>query len=475
MYCIDNPNSFFCNNKSNTILDTKNSDYLLNNSTILEAKPFSSFKKIPNDKTTLKVKKQSSELLHSLHTDFKNIPHKTLNNYLGKNTLDFDNPMQKKYALAANSAYAFSYKDKVKLNKIMKELPNFKIDEKLSGKNSVTLVNNLNKEVIISYRGSDAEFFKLNTISMDPKRIKNIEDWYVNLLTSIGQQRTTQRYNEASQRYENVFNKYGNNYKISVTGHSNGGGQSNFISEKYNVEGHHFNPAINPLQKPVNTPTKKQYVYSTEGDLVSFPARLKPHANSNYKIIHINPKPGTENDLVKLHDIEQMYTENYPKTERVSTARSRFGFANAIGGSVIGGYFGYYQPTSSTDEHYFRTTQGVLEAVFLNEAQPINFTDFMDTMGVKENLEEKNYLRKYLGLHPIKENNIEKVPSFDPITEKIRKITGRKNQDKQLFLPTTGVTYDDRKINSGNFKKGIKYVEYDGNSSTSKNVGVINP
>ena len=59
MYCIDNPNSFFCNNKSNTILDTKNSDYLLNNSTILEAKPFSSFKKIPNDKTTLKVKKQS--------------------------------------------------------------------------------------------------------------------------------------------------------------------------------------------------------------------------------------------------------------------------------------------------------------------------------------------------------------------------------------------------------------------------------
>ena len=87
------------------------------------------------------------------------MPNKVLNNFLGKNKIEYDNFNQKKYALAANSAYAFSYNNKGKLNKIMRELPNFQIDPTLSGRNSITLVDPLNKEVIIAYRGSDSEFF----------------------------------------------------------------------------------------------------------------------------------------------------------------------------------------------------------------------------------------------------------------------------------------------------------------------------
>ena len=199
-FCENNPSNLFCQ-KAKIVNDThfENNSFELQkniNKHIKFKNKFqkaSPFKQIPtiknNDFTSQKTKDQSAELLNAIHTDFKKLPNKVLNNFLGENKIEFDNPTQKKYALAAYSAYAFSYNNKAKLNKIMKELPNFQIDPLLSGRNSVTLVNTLNKEVIIAYRGSDAEFFKFDTIAKDPNSLKNVEDWYVNLLTSIGNQR----------------------------------------------------------------------------------------------------------------------------------------------------------------------------------------------------------------------------------------------------------------------------------------------
>lgn len=358
----------------------------------------------------------------------------------GKETV-IDDPKMTKYAKASDVSYAYSYGDNEKVNSIINDMDGFEIDPNLSGRNSVTLVNPETKEVIIAYRGSDSKFADIETLTEDPTRAKNIEDWYVNALTATGKQRNTLRYKQAQQRFNDVTEAYPD-FEISVTGHSNGGGQSNFIAETNNVRGYHFNPAINPIQKPAGKSTKESIVYATEGDMVSLASRVSPHPERNYTIEHVNPKVNTESDLLQLHDIDQFYTEGSPSSERVSTGRARLGMGTALAGGAVGEYMTFYSPNPSKADRNYNMTELAAETLLLPE--PIlgshDFITFMVPDLLPETVAEKNAIRKHLGLKPIKEKNLNKVPQYDPLTEQIRRWTGRAQQDKQIYEPVPEVT-----------------------------------
>ncbi len=359
---------------------------------------------------------------------------KQINKVVGGQETVIDDPKMTKYAKASDIAYAYSYGDDEKVNSIINDLDGFKIDPTLSGRNSVTLVNPETKEAIIAYRGSDSKFAHLETLSQNPERAMNIEDWYVNALTATGNQRNTNRYNEAQQRFDDVAEAYPD-FEIAVTGHSNGGGQSNFIAETNDVRGYHFNPAINPIQKPAGQTTKENIVYATEGDMVSLASRVSPHPESNYTVEHVNPKVNTESDLLQLHDIDQFYTEGSPTTERVSTGRARLGIGSALIGGGVGEYMAYYTPNESQAERNYQMTDVAAETLLLPE--PVigsnDFITFMVPDLLPETVAEKNAIRKHLGIAPIKEKDLNKVPQYDPLTEQIRQWTGRAQQDKEYY------------------------------------------
>lgn len=343
-----------------------------------------------------------------------------------------DDPKMTKYAKASDIAYAYSYGDQEKLQSVLNDLEGFQLVRNLSGRNSVTLVNPKTKEAIIAYRGSDAQFANVETLTQNPERVLNVGDWYVNALTAAGNQRNTIRYAEAQQRFNNVKKEFPD-FEIAVTGHSNGGGQSNFIAETNDVRGYHFNPAINPLQKPAGNTTKENIVYATEGDIVSLASRVSPHETSNYKITHVNPKVNTENDLLQLHDLDQFYTTGSATTKRVSTGRARLGIGNALAGGAAGEYLAYFTPESKAQKTY-HMTELAAETLLLPEPV-IGAHDFLTFMvpDLFPTVAEKNAIRKHLGIQPIKETNLNEVPQYDPLTEQIRQWTGRAKQDKELM------------------------------------------
>ena len=84
----------------------------------------------------------------------------------------------------------------------------------------------------MAYRGTaDREFFK---------------DWKVNGEIAGGSTHTT-RVQEAQVQFDNVASKYGKN-NLTVSGHSQGGHVSYEMAVRNDVEGFHYNPAINSTQ-----------------------------------------------------------------------------------------------------------------------------------------------------------------------------------------------------------------------------------
>jgi hypothetical protein len=72
-------------------------------------------------------------------------------------------------------------------------------------------------------------------------------------------------------------------------------------------------------------------------------------------------------------------------------------------------------------------------------------------------LKQKNKIRKQLGIHPIKERKLNKVPVYDPLTERIRKWTRRSRQEKQLLDDNKLV---ETKIEGAPLKSG-RYTVYE--------------
>lgn len=106
-------------------------------------------------------------------------------------------------------------------------LKGYHIDKDLSDDESLVLFNDQDDEITLAIRGTEG---------LDP------EDWMANFQIISGNYITTERYEGEEAKIHKIMGKYPNK-KMKVAGHSLGGNISYRLGRKYNIEGHHFNPA----------------------------------------------------------------------------------------------------------------------------------------------------------------------------------------------------------------------------------------
>ena len=247
--------------------------------------------------------------------------HKNAFDALGTNTLKYagsqiadevehvsENMAQHKYASLSNASYDYfnSNGDANAVHKgltdskyaYIQDLKDFKVDENLSTIDNVVLHNSTTGETHVSFRG---------TTDRPVGKTKDfLKDWKINAETAGGSTSTT-RMKDASKQMDEVITKYGKS-NLSVSGHSAGGGISYQQAVKHDIEGFHYNPAINTTH--VNQAGRYaenaavQNVYKTPLDFASPMAYHKKLKGSNTKV-NITQNVRGMDGVVDTHSIEQ--------------------------------------------------------------------------------------------------------------------------------------------------------------------------
>jgi predicted esterase YcpF (UPF0227 family) len=176
----------------------------------------------------------------------------------------------------------------------MIELEGFVLDRELSTEEHSVFHNSSKKETVIAYRGTS-----------------NLSDVATDSHVAMGRERHTARYKRSEAVFEKARDKYDGS--MSVTGHSLGGGISLHIAEKYDVEGHHFNPAISATQvfsKDHFDNKTTQQVYHTELDPVSVGAHVIADHQPRRKVHRIDNDPDHH-----AHALENFFSNKATRTD----------------------------------------------------------------------------------------------------------------------------------------------------------------
>ncbi len=197
----------------------------------------------------------------------------SVKNYLNINQeteLVRESVAQHKYAKFMNNSYEYYSKKTIKSTK------GFRVDEFLSPlkakvRDNLVLVNNAEREVVVSFRGT-----------------MNMNDWVLNAKLGINKFRTTQRYKNAEKLVQDTFEKYPD-YKVVLTGHSAGAYISMDLGQRYDLTSYNYDPAISFQQiaeqsKYINNSTYTHIYRPVAGDVVSINSWASPIRN-NPKII----------------------------------------------------------------------------------------------------------------------------------------------------------------------------------------------
>lgn len=359
---------------------------------------------------------------------------------------------QHKYARLADVSYAHGYGDTEKANEIIRngeyipDFVDFKILPELSTKDYTILKNSTTGEVVMSLRGSDTKFADVKTLMEDPSRAMNVEDWWVNAHTAMGNPEKTQRYKQTTKAVREVASALGiEPSEIHFTGHSNGGGNARRQAEIFGAKATTFNGADNPLKDMTNPQGAKEgtevKAYRTYGDVVSAGhERLTPE---HMEVERLTAKAGTETNLIEQHGIEQFY-HNEPKMtgsgeiENVRTGKVK-NMLGTIGGTIGQGAFGigaaeafapiYEDSRVEAKEQAFLFADTGKALAFDGMLDPGGtFVDLIQTMGMGLQPDEVKSIRHWLGLKDHK-----KAKAKDPAVIKwLKKLTGRAEQDKEL-------------------------------------------
>ena len=223
---------------------------------------------------------------------------------INKKHKDAESIDQHKYARLANASYDHFNGKSVHENlrksqyDYIGDLKDFEMDDELSTKDDLVLHNAKTGETVISYRGT----------TDDPVgKPKNfVQDWLVNGQIAGGSTHTS-RAKTAEKQADQVIQKYGKQ-NLVVTGHSQGGGISYHIATKYDLEGHHYNPAINHSNvaqagKYANN-KNAQTIYKTHLDSASPLAYSKNLKKSNTTVHTVGTIKGMDSP-VSTHSIDQ--------------------------------------------------------------------------------------------------------------------------------------------------------------------------
>ena len=208
----------------------------------------------------------------------------------------FETIDQHLFARLSMAAYYFENQEYVQseLFNPMIELEGFVLDRELSTEEHSVFHNSSKKETVIAYRGTS-----------------NLSDVATDSHVAMGRERHTARYKRSEAVFEKARDKYDGS--MSVTGHSLGGGISLHIAEKYDVEGHHYNPAISATQvfsKDHYDNKTTQQVYHTELDPVSVGAHVIADHQPRRKVHRIDNDPDHH-----AHALENFFSNKATRTD----------------------------------------------------------------------------------------------------------------------------------------------------------------
>ena len=208
----------------------------------------------------------------------------------------FETIDQHRFARLAMAAYYFENQEYVQseLFNPMIELEGFVLDRELSTEEHSVFHNSSKKQTVIAYRGTS-----------------NLSDVATDSHVAMGRERHTARYKRSEAVFEKARDKYDGS--MAVSGHSLGGGISMHIAERYDVEGHHFNPAISATQvfsKDHYDNKTTQQIYHTELDPVSVGAHVIADHQPRRKVHRIDNDPDHH-----AHALENFYSNKATRTD----------------------------------------------------------------------------------------------------------------------------------------------------------------
>ena len=301
----------------------------------------------PMPKTNRRWNKQGAPM-DTLHAHTKENIQEYIDDVLGgtKRAMDMgaltevvkDNPMMNKYAHLANSSYDL-YEGKDPMEGLKKAgITEYTPVEHLNGnKNNLVLESATNKEVHISFRGS-----------MESKDWTNVNSRILTK-TVFGDVKNTDRYIQAEQQFKQAMDyARSKGYKLTTSGHSAGGHISYDLAQKYDVEGHHFQPGItmrqvrDTVENTFAGNKSRQNVYKTHFDLPSLrvPQFHKAFKQSpDTKIHYVGTKPALDNSLVKTHSVEHFTTN--PSNVRNTATSSMIKSMSLLTSVGVQGAFAY--------------------------------------------------------------------------------------------------------------------------------------
>ena len=269
-----------------------------------------SFDAKPEDLARKVATHMTNEYAKDLRDEVKKSINKRLFTQFSPNKTErvIENISQHKYAKLANASYE-NFKGKNVSHYLSNErhtytdIKDFVMDTELSTKDNLVLHNPLTGESVISFRGTQVA-----------------KDWITNARIANpfgnGAQRS-KRYKVAESLTEDVISKYGRS-NLKVVGHSQGGGISSHIGQKYDLEGHHFDPAMSFKQLRQNwdntykSNKTLQTIYRPFGDGVSINTYGLPKSE-NINIKNVGHIAGYDKKLIDFHDMEHFH----PKPEKV--------------------------------------------------------------------------------------------------------------------------------------------------------------
>lgn len=224
--------------------------------------------------------------------------------------IEYDSVEMHEYAKLVNASYQFfEHKDYGKVREYMSSNENryiagfneWRVEERFSSADNL----------VFAKYGRD-----LNnpTITIACRGTAQAKDWLTNLQMVMGSTADTKRFQELEQTYLRIASQFPNS-SIRVTGHSQGGGMSYALAQKYNLKGYHYDPAVFPqweLDSSIDPLAKRQeqQVFRTFGDVVSFHMNYT-HKATNVKYHTVMEKNTSDTRLDSPHSLSNYYLDGY--------------------------------------------------------------------------------------------------------------------------------------------------------------------